>query len=110
MYSQLETNIFILADWERDGWKRAYFSVNTKKALVTYTTKRKEARTKTYPISLGAVNDCFIKMPSKTKGFTPSEIPSERRASFSGKREKDSPLVAPSDKGYESSTHVEIET
>ena len=110
MFQLLETNIFILADWERDSWKRAYFSVNTKKALVTYTCSRKEARNKTYPINLGAVSDCFIKMPSKTKSFTPSEVPSERRASFSGKRESTSPLVEADSKGYESSTNVEVET
>ena len=106
----METNIFILADWERDSWKRVYFSVNTKKALVTYTCSRKEARNKSYPINLGAVSDCFIKMPSKTKGFTPSEVPSERRGSFSGTREPASPIVEADSKGYESSTNVEVET
>ena len=105
----METNIFILADWEKDSWKRVYFSVNTKKALVTYTCSRKEARNKTYPINLGAVSDCFIKMPSKTKAFTPSEVPSERRGSFSGTREPASPLVKTDSKGYESSTEVETQ-
>ena len=52
-------------------------------------------------------------MPSKTpkaKGLTPSEVPSERRGSFSGTREPASPLVETDDKGYESSTKAEVET
>jgi len=65
MQTQQDQNlsiIYLLADWEKDTWKRVYFNLGTK-AVFQYTFNKKEAQEKIFPFSLGEIASTTLKAP-----------------------------------------------
>ena len=66
MQSQIQSNIYLLADWEKDAWKRVYFSV-ARGGIFTYTFDKNDALLKSFELSLGEIHTTTIKMPKRAK-------------------------------------------
>ena len=56
----------MLADWEKDTWKKVYFNVG-KKAIFNYTFDKSEANRKSFELSVGEIVSTTIKMPKKSQ-------------------------------------------
>ena len=68
MQTLQETNIYLLADWEKDIWKKIYFTVG-KKAVFQYTFERQEANQKQYTYDLGEIKNSVLKIPKQRKKY-----------------------------------------
>ena len=62
---QTNSNIYLLADWEKDIWKKVYFTVG-RKAVFQYTHDRSSAQEKHYETNLGEIHSTLIKIPKRT--------------------------------------------
>ena len=65
---QSYSTIYLLADWEKDIWKRVYFNLG-KKADFQYTFDKNEAMEKIFPYSLGEIASTTLKMPKKKEAL-----------------------------------------
>ena len=68
MQTLQETNIYLLADWEKDVWKKIYFTVG-KKAVFQYTFERSEANQKHFTYDLGEIKNSILKIPKQRKKY-----------------------------------------
>ena len=66
MQTLQETNIYLLADWEKDVWKKIYFTVG-KKGNFQYTFDRSEANQKTFTYDLGEIKNSILKIPKRKR-------------------------------------------
>ena len=66
MQTLQETNIYLLADWEKDVWKKIYFTVG-RKAVFQYTFDRSEANQKHFTYDLGEIKNSILKIPKRKR-------------------------------------------
>ena len=66
MQTLQETNIYLLADWEKDVWKKIYFTVG-KKGNFQYTFDRNEANQKQFTYDVGEIKNSILKIPKRKR-------------------------------------------
>ena len=53
-----------MADWEKDIWKKVYFTVG-RKAVFQYTHEKSEAQDKNFENNLGEIHSTVLKTPKR---------------------------------------------